>query len=398
MKKSIKKGSIVLLGALFSLSLNLLSAAAADMSYTSAAPSINFFWTTLNSNSSDTWIQREVVVEKSATNTYFAIIGNWTPPFYLGIQELAKDANGKPVKVALFSAWDVYSDNNCTKCSGTDTAGYGLIKVKALGEGVRGGRFGSEGTGAQAFIDNFNWNPGDTVQAVVHLVPKEDGSEISSAIRINNGEWKYFATYFYPKIFTHLEPGYSFIEDFGRTPTQERSATFRNSWLESEFGNEINFVSQVQVQPNSTNVNVGFHKVESRKFGAWAKSGGTADYSTKVSYEYSVQKSQSSTISAEARKEIFAGQSDAYAKYAAEQADFKASEEAKAMAQLKKKKLETRYSTCSKLNGVFVGGISKSSATVNRGAKTKFKPEVSKTGYALNSKLDVDRDGIACER
>ncbi len=58
-----------------------------------------------------------------------------------------------------------------------------------------------------------------------------------------------------------------------------------------------------------------------------------------------------------------------------------------------------RYSSCAVLNKVFSGGIRRSSSTWNLGnlsiTTTAF---VSPKGYALNSKLDKDKDGIACER
>lgn len=380
------------------LFLGLLSASATEISRDGAAPSVNMFWKALNSIEENTWIQREVVVEKSAPNTYFSIIGNWTPPFYLGIQELGKDSKGNPIKVALFSAWDVYNDNNCTNCSGNNTPGYGIVKVTTLGPGVRGGRFGGEGTGAQAFIDNFNWLPGDHVQAAVHLAQKPSGTEISSAIRINEGPWRFFAAYLYPKTFTHLEPGYSFIEDFGKTPELERSARFENSWLESEYGDKLNPVSEVQVQPNPSNLNVNFHRVESREYGAWVKSGGSSDFSTKREYIFPVKFDKQLRMDEELKKILISGASESFEKYLEEKLAFEAIEAEKKLAAAKILKLQTKYSTCKNLNLNFKGGIAKSASSRNKGAKTKFRPEISAPGYQVNRSLDLDKDGIACER
>lgn len=377
-----------------------LSASAAEINQTAPAPSVNIFWQSHSPTSSSTWIQREVIVEKSAPNTYFSIIGNWTPPFYLGIQQLGNDVSGNPKKVALFSAWDVYADNTCMKCSSTPTQDYGLIKVVKLGDGVRGGRFGGEGTGAQAFIDGFDWNIGDRVQAVVHLTPVKDGSELASAIRINDGPWRYFATYFYPKAFTKLEPGYSFIEDFGSTPNQERAAVYQNSWMESEYG-EINTpMDLANVTPNSSNTNRHFHKAESRPFGAWIKSGGSNDYSEKGSYPLPLQTNPANKISDEAKAAVFLGQPELLAAYNGKLAALaKAQAEALEKSKLQRaQRLAKKFANCTALNKVAPGGISKSSSSKNKGGKAKQSPEVSAKGYQLNAKLDRDKDGIACER
>jgi hypothetical protein len=357
-------------------------------------------WVSFGYTGESTWLQREIIVEKSAPNTYFSMIGNNTPPFYMGIQQLGNDSSGNPKKVALFSAWDVYADNNCTNCSSTAKQNYGLIKVVKLGDGVRGGRFGGEGTGAQAFIDNFNWQIGDRVQALVHLVPVTDGTQLSSAIRINDGEWKFFATYFYPKEFKSLQPGYSFVEDFGSTPNQERSAVYQNSWMESEYAETTAQMNQVVVTPNASNTNRFFHKTVGRDFGVWVKSGGSADYSETPSYSFEIKENPASRISDAAKSAIFFGQPelyDAYRQKLGEIAKAQALEATKAKA-LRAQFLAKKYKNCAALNKVAPGGIAKSSNTTNTGGKTKQVPEVSAKGYQLNAKLDRDKDGIACER
>ena len=376
-----------------------LSASAAEINQAAPAPSVNIFWQSYSPTAASTWLQREVVVEKSAPNTYFSIIGNWTPPFYLGIQQLGYDRSGNPKKVALFSAWDVYADNTCTSCS-TATQNYGLIKVVKLGDGIRGGRFGNEGTGAQAFIDNFDWNIGDRVQAVVHLTPVKGGSELSSAIRLNDGPWRYFATYFYPKTFTKLEAGYSFIEDFGGTPNLERAAVYQNSWMESEYGDISAPMDLANVTPNSSNTNRNFHKAESRPFGAWVKSGGSADYSETGSYPFAIQQNPSNKISHEAKAAVLSSQPELLAAYnskLAELAKSRAADLEKAKL-LKAQSLAKKFANCAALNKVAPGGIAKSSLSINKGGIAKRTPEVSAKGYQLNVKLDRDKDGIACEQ
>ena len=53
---------------------------------------------------------------------------------------------------------------------------------------------------------------------------------------------------------------------------------------------------------------------------------------------------------------------------------------------------------CSKLNKVYPGGVARDSKSKNVGTKTKFKPKVSAALYQRNKDLDLDGDGLACER
>ena len=57
-----------------------------------------------------------------------------------------------------------------------------------------------------------------------------------------------------------------------------------------------------------------------------------------------------------------------------------------------------KYANCTALNKAYPGGVAKSSKTKNKGGKTKKKPKVSAKIYAANSKMDRDKDGIACEK
>lgn len=56
------------------------------------------------------------------------------------------------------------------------------------------------------------------------------------------------------------------------------------------------------------------------------------------------------------------------------------------------------FSSCAALNKIYAGGVAKSKTSKNKGAKTKYKPSISPTQYALALRFDSDRDGIACER
>ena len=57
-----------------------------------------------------------------------------------------------------------------------------------------------------------------------------------------------------------------------------------------------------------------------------------------------------------------------------------------------------RYSSCEELNRVFLGGIQKARKTPNRGSVSSVRPTTSRLLYTQNSNLDIDRDGIVCER
>ena len=96
--------SLVLLCTMSTVSAN------AEIAESAGATAINFFWQA-PTYSEMTWITRDVVVTKSGEGTYFSIIGNWTPPFYLGVQEYRHPLAGGRNKLAIFSAWDTYDNN-----------------------------------------------------------------------------------------------------------------------------------------------------------------------------------------------------------------------------------------------------------------------------------------------
>ena len=56
------------------------------------------------------------------------------------------------------------------------------------------------------------------------------------------------------------------------------------------------------------------------------------------------------------------------------------------------------YKNCTELNKVYKGGVAQSANVKNKGGKTKYTPFVSKELYNKNSKLDRDKDLIACEK
>lgn len=56
------------------------------------------------------------------------------------------------------------------------------------------------------------------------------------------------------------------------------------------------------------------------------------------------------------------------------------------------------YKNCTELNKDYKGGVAESASVKNKGGKTKYKPFVSKELYQANTKLDRDKDKIACEK
>ena len=232
----------------------------AEIADNAGATAINFFWQA-PPYSEMTWIIRDVVVTKSGEGTYFSIIGNYNPPFYLGVQEYRHPWAGGRNKIAIFSAWDTYEQNNCTTCGSETRPLEGRTVVKDLGPGVYSGGFGYEGTGAQAFMWDFDWKTGDRIRAAVNLRTVSDGTEISAALQLNDSKWRYFGTYKYSKKFTTLEPGYSFIEDFLRTPRTVRAAEYGNTWMESEDLSSRTPINFVQARAN-TDPNTQYHLIK----------------------------------------------------------------------------------------------------------------------------------------
>jgi hypothetical protein len=245
----------------------------AAVSDAEGAIAVNFFWGS-SSNSEMTWITRDVLITESGDTSYFSIIGNWTPPFYLGVQEIRNAATGEVRKNAIFSAWDTHDDGSCTTCGPESRPTNGRTVMTQVGPGVTPSQFGYEGTGANAFINDFGWKVGDRVKAVVNLRQLADGTEISAALQLNDQLWRFFGTYKYAKKFANLEPGYSFIEDFGRKPMIVRSAEYGNTWMENEDLTKRMPINSVQARAN-TGANTKYHLINQRnKTTLWAQIGG----------------------------------------------------------------------------------------------------------------------------
>jgi hypothetical protein len=58
----------------------------------------------------------------------------------------------------------------------------------------------------------------------------------------------------------------------------------------------------------------------------------------------------------------------------------------------------TVYKNCTDLRKVFPSGVAKSVKSRNKGPSLKTKPLVNSKAYSANSRLDLDKDGLVCER
>ncbi|WP_252503171.1 excalibur calcium-binding domain-containing protein [Sporosarcina sp. Marseille-Q4943] len=57
-----------------------------------------------------------------------------------------------------------------------------------------------------------------------------------------------------------------------------------------------------------------------------------------------------------------------------------------------------KFKNCTELNKTYSGGVAKNAKVKNVGGNTKFKPFVSAEIYNAHTKMDRDKDGIACEK
>jgi hypothetical protein len=308
----------------------------AEIADNAGATAINFFWQA-PAYSEMTWITRDVVVTKSGEGTYFSIIGNWNPPFYLGVQEYKHPWAGGRNKIAIFSAWDTYEKNDCMTCGPETRPIEGRTVVKDLGPGVYSGAFGYEGTGAQGFMWDFDWKIGDRIRAVVNLRTVSDGTEISAALQLNDSRWRYFGTYKYSKKFNTLEPGYSFIEDFLKTPRTVRAAEYGNTWMESDDLSSKTPINFVQARAN-TDPNTQYHLIKQlNPTSLWGQVGGDEFISKQEYVPAKIEVSKDLLIPLEARVAALNLSGIAQKNYEDKYLQSKTNREAKAAAELKAK-------------------------------------------------------------
>lgn len=57
-----------------------------------------------------------------------------------------------------------------------------------------------------------------------------------------------------------------------------------------------------------------------------------------------------------------------------------------------------KFGNCKMLNQTYKGGVAMNAKVRNKGGKTKYAPTVNAAIYNAHTKMDRDKDGIACER
>lgn len=167
----------------------------------------------------------EMVVEKSAPGTYFAC--NNFSNGYIGVQELARpNADGTPVRVAIFSIWDAKDSGDNPHAAPEEER----AKLVARGAGVKTERFGGEGTGGKS-MRLFPWKEGEVIRTLV--IEKADGEDFRQiAGYIMNpatGKWELMSCWRVQAVRRGLGGGCGFVEDFIRnvdSKSRERRATF----------------------------------------------------------------------------------------------------------------------------------------------------------------------------
>ena len=174
----------------------------------------------------------EARIEASDRGSYFMACG-WGGG-YFGVQE-----RGDGGTLVLFSVWDRPAGDDPDAVPGDRR-----VAVRGAGPGVRAGRFGNEGTGAQTFLDD-DWRPGDRCRFLVTAAPDGPGrtlytgyyARVPGAGSAGPGrDWQMMAALSAPTPggFRPLRGLYSFVEDFrrdGESPKFARRAAFADGWV-----------------------------------------------------------------------------------------------------------------------------------------------------------------------
>ncbi len=174
---------------------------------------------------SASWFINEVSVEQCASGTFFMVCG--FDKGYCGLQELA---DGR--RLVIFSVWD--------DARGDDpraVAEERRVRVLDQGQGVRVGRFGGEGTGAQTFYD-VAWKTGVVCAAAIHARTDAGRTAFTAWFRGDEkGDWKKLATLETPAARDRLRGMHSFVEDFRRNRVSlqhARRAAFGPGWTSED--------------------------------------------------------------------------------------------------------------------------------------------------------------------
>lgn len=187
------------------------------------------------------YMYREIVPVEVGGYTYFAILGanGGYPDFYGGIQYF-KDGS----KAAIFSAWDVGANGQCSTCAPGSAAPDKQVSVWAKGARTVTKLFGNEGTGMNSMIHGFDWKLGQKVGMLASIEPSGSGSLISAAIKNGDEPWEFMTSFYVPTRYDMGMPGgYSFLEDWVGDSNIPRSFLVGPAYLEDASGHGIYFTN-----------------------------------------------------------------------------------------------------------------------------------------------------------
>jgi len=205
------------------IGLAILLALAAVQDKPKAARSVHLWW----SAPEGTEFANEARVEDSAPGSYFMACG-WNTG-YFGIQELANRD-----KLVLFSVWDPTKGDDAKAVPPEQR-----VEVLFNADDVKIGRFGGEGTGAQAKY-KCAWANRERCRFLVRAKVEDQKTAYTGYFkRDGDPDWKKLATFRVTTKGSPLKGYYSFVEDFrrdGKSPAERRSAIYGPAWVKSVQG------------------------------------------------------------------------------------------------------------------------------------------------------------------
>lgn len=157
---------------------------------------------------------------------------------YFGAQ-----VNSEKERRILFSVWSPAKTDDPGNVPEEDK-----VILKSVGEAVKVGNFGNEGTGGQSYLV-YPWKTGTTYRFLLRAHPCDDGTSEYSAFFFPPEEkkWRLVATFRRPKIQTWIKGVGAFLENFNpKTGWLTRSVGYSNQWLRDKDGrwfdlNKANF-------------------------------------------------------------------------------------------------------------------------------------------------------------
>lgn len=204
----------------------LLLALASGQDKPKAARSVHLWWSAPEGSD----FYNEARIEQSVPGSYFMACG-WNTG-YFGIQEL-----GNRDKLVLFSVWDPTKGDDAKAVPPEKR-----VEVLFNADDVKVGRFGGEGTGAQA-KHPCAWAIGERCRFLVRARVEDQKTAYTGYFkRDGDADWKKLATFRVTTKGSPLKGYYSFVEDFrrdGKSPGEARSAIYGPAWVKSGAGDWV---------------------------------------------------------------------------------------------------------------------------------------------------------------